>query len=81
MNHWQYEYEQYKQIDEFHRQRMMAEIRAERLVRQTRVYHPGIFERLMFRLANWMIAKGKELRHRYEIPSANCGKTASRNLI
>ena len=79
MNHWQYE--QYKQIDECNRQRMMDEIRAEKLVRQTSVYHPGIFERMMFKLANWMISKGKGLRRRYEIPAANCSQAASRNLI
>lgn len=79
MNHWQYE--QYKQIDEFSRQRIISEIRAENLVGQYRIYHPGIFERMMFSLANWMIAKGKVLHRRYEIPSTNCTQETSRNLI
>ena len=79
MNHWQYE--QIKQIDEFSRQRIMSEIRAEELVRQHRIYHPGVFERMMFRLANWMIAIGKGLRRLYEIPSASCNQETSRNLI
>jgi len=78
MNHWQYE--QYKQIDEFSRQRIISEIKAEKLVRQYRIYHPGIFERMMFRLANWMIAKGEGLRRRYEIPSANRSQGPSRSL-
>ena len=71
MNHWQYE--QYKQIEEYNHQRLVAEIRAEQLVRRTRIYHPGIFERAMFKLANWMISKGKQLR-RYEIPAASCSQ-------
>lgn len=79
MNHWQYE--QYKQIDEFYRQRVMAELRAHKLVWQYRIYHPGSFERTMLKLANWMISKGKQIRRRYEIPSSNCSRTASGNLI
>lgn len=79
MNHWQYE--QYKQMDEFSRQRIISEIRAEKLVRQLRIYHPGIFARMMFSLANWMIAKGHGLRRRYEIPSAHRSQDPSRNLI
>jgi hypothetical protein len=79
MNHWQYE--QYKQIDEFSRQRIISEVEADKLVEQYRIYHPGIFERMMFRLANWMIIIGKGLRRRYEIPSANCNQETSSNLI
>lgn len=79
MNHWQYE--QYRQMDEHNRQRMMAEIKAERLTRQLRVYHPGIFERAMFRLANWMISKGIQLRRRYEIPSVGCSQQTSSSLL
>ena len=78
MNHWQYE--QYKQIDEFSRQKMISEIRVEKLVRQYRVYHPGIFERTMFSLADWIISIGKRLRRRYEIPSTNCPQAVSSNL-
>ena len=79
MNHWQYE--QYKQIDEYNRQRMMVEIRADRLVQQYHIYHPGIFEGMKFKFANWMIAIGNGLRRRYEIPSANGNQKTSRNLI
>ena len=79
MNQWQYE--QYKQIDDYSRQRIIAEVRAERVVRQLRIYHPGIFARMMFRLANWMIAKGQGLRRRYEIPSAHRSQDPSRSLI
>jgi hypothetical protein len=79
MNHLQYE--QYKQIDESYRQRMAAELQAERLVQQYRVYHPGILEQMMFKLANWMISTGKQLRRRYEIPAANCSQTTSRHPI
>ena len=79
MNHWQFE--QYKQIDEISRQRIVSEVRAENLVRKLRTYHPGPFERMMFRLANWMILKGRQLRRRYEIPETSCNQQASRNLI
>lgn len=79
MNH--LHYEQYGKIDESYRQRMVAEFQAERLVQQYHVYHPGIFEKAMFKLANWMISAGKQLRRRYEIPPANCSQTTSRNPI
>jgi hypothetical protein len=79
MNQWQYE--QYKQMDEFSRQRIVSEVKAEKLVQQLRIYHPGMFARMMFRLANWMIAKGQGLRRRYEIPSAHHSQGPSRNLI
>lgn len=79
MNHWQYEH--YKQIDEFRRQRMISEITADKLVRQYCIYHPGIFEQTMFKLANWMISKGNQLRRRYEIPSSNCNRRTTRNPI
>lgn len=79
MNHLQYE--QYKQIDESYRQRMAAELQAEKLVQQYRVYHPGIFEKAMFKLANWMISAGKRLRQRYEIPATSGAQTASRHPI
>ena len=78
MNHWQYE--QYTQIDEFYRQQMIAEMQVERLVQQYRIYHPGLFGQIMFKLATWMIPKGTQLRQRYEIPTTNCGQPASRSL-
>jgi len=31
----------------------------------------------MFRFANWMIAAGKQLRERYEVPSVDCSQTPS----
>lgn len=79
MNHWQYE--QYKQIDEFYRQRVLAGLRTHKLVWKYRIYHPGSIERTMLKLANWMISKGKQIRRRYEMPSSNCSRTASDNLI
>lgn len=79
MNHLQYE--QYKQIDESYRQRMVAELQAEKLVQEYRVYHPGVFEKAMFKLGNWMISRGRQILRRYEIPSSNCSPTVSRDLI
>jgi hypothetical protein len=79
MNHLQYE--QYKQIDESYRQRMVAELQAEKLVQQYRAYHPRMFEKAMFKLAIWMISVGKRLYRRYEIPATSCAQTTSRHPI
>jgi hypothetical protein len=60
---------------EYHRQEILQEtehIRLERIALQSRVYHPGVFERTMFRFANWMISTGKQLRKRYEVPCVDC---------
>ena len=70
MNHWQNEF-----MAEYRRQEILAEaeqIHLEKIGTQARVYRPGIFERSMFRFANWMISTGKQLRKRYEIPAVNC---------
>ena len=70
MNNWQNEF-----MAEYHRQEILEQARQiglERLTHQSRVQHPRFFERSMFRLANWMISTGKQLRRRYEIPAVNC---------
>ncbi len=62
-------------IAEYHRREILQEveqIRLERLALKSRVYRPRLFERSMFRFANWMISTGKQLRKRYEVPAANC---------
>ena len=67
MNDWQNEFE-------YRRQRIaedIEQIRLERLALKSRVYRPGLFARTMFRFANWMIATGKQLRKRYEVPSVS----------
>ncbi len=63
------EYNRQKIVDEF------EQMRLERLAHKALPYRPGIFERSMFNFANWMISTGKQLRHRYEIPTVNCNKT------
>jgi len=68
---------------EYNRQRILDEvkqIRLEKLALDSQIYRPGLFERTMFRLANWMISTGKHLRRRYEIPQVNCSHTTSSNL-
>jgi hypothetical protein len=68
-------YFQHEQTAAYNRQRIAEEfrqIRLEQLALKSRVYQPGRFERMMFNFANWMIATGKQLRKRYEIPTANC---------
>lgn len=68
-------YFQDEQTAGYNRQRIaetFQQIRLEQLALKSRVYQPGRFERMMFNFANWMIATGKQLRKRYEIPTANC---------
>jgi len=70
MNHFQNE-----QTAEYNRQRISEElkqIRLEQFALKSRPYKPGRFERTMFNFANWMIATGKQLRKRYEVPAVNC---------
>ena len=78
MNHFLYEH-----TAAYNRQRILDEvkqIRLEKLALGSQIYRPGLFERTMFRLANWMISTGKHLRKRYEIPQVNCNHTPARNL-
>jgi hypothetical protein len=61
-------------MTEYHRREILREaehIHLEKIARQGRVYRPGLFARTMFSLANWMIATGKQLRKRYEVPSVD----------
>ena len=70
MHNWHTEF-----MAEYHRQDILKEaehIRLERIALQSRVYHPGLFERTMFNLANWMISTGKRLRKRYDVPCVDC---------
>jgi hypothetical protein len=75
MNYFQDEY-----TAEYNRQRILDEVKQihlEKLALKSRVYHPGLFERTMFNFANWMIATGRQLRKRYEIPTADCSQSPS----
>ena len=73
-------YEQYKQISEDDHQRMIEEARIVRLIRESRVDQPGIFEQMMFKLASWMISSGRRLQRRYDISSAKYGRKESGNF-
>jgi len=78
MNNWHNEF-----MAEYHRQGILdeaAQIHLEKLALHSRHYRPGAFERTMYRFANWMIATGKQLRKRYEIPAADCGQSPSGSL-
>lgn len=60
---------------EYNRQRTSKElkqIRLEQFAVKSHPYKPGRFARMMFNFANWMIATGKQLRKRYEVPTVNC---------
>lgn len=82
MNNWHNEF-----MAEYRRLELLQEaeqIRLERLARRSGVYGPPLFERTMFRFANWMISTGKQLRNRYtrsspvdEVPAVNCGKPST----
>jgi len=70
MHNWHNEF-----MAEYHRQDILQEaehIRLERIALQSRVYQPRLFERTMFKFANWMIFTGKQLRKRYEVPCVDC---------
>ena len=53
-------------------QNELKQIRLEQFAIKSRSYKPSRFERTMFNFANWMIATGKQLRKRYEVPAINC---------
>ncbi|HUF00324.1 MAG TPA: hypothetical protein VMN99_13785 [Anaerolineales bacterium] len=79
MNNWTNEY-----MAEYHRQDILdevAQIRLEKLAVRSRVYRPGWFERSIFNFANWMIATGKQLRKRYEVPTVDCGKAPTGSFV
>lgn len=55
---------------ESHRQRILQEveqIRLEEIAQNAGREHPGLFERMVFSAANWMISTGKQLHKHYEI--------------
>lgn len=69
----------YENTAAYNRQRakeIITEIRHEKHLLQSQVYHLGLFERTMLHVANWMIAAGKQLRQRYEMPGA-CAKLST----
>jgi len=76
-------YFQDEKTAEYNRQRISAElkqIRLEQFALKSRVYRPGRFGRTMFNFANWMIATGKQLRRRYEVPAPNCKNAPSKGF-
>lgn len=78
MNYWTTE-----KMAEFHRQDIVNDIEQIRLVNlatQSRVYRPGLFTRTMHTFAVWMIATGKELHNRYELPATHCHKKTSNSF-
>jgi hypothetical protein len=75
MNPWYIE-----NMAEYQRQQIRAEfeqIHLEDRIVQSRAYRPRFFERSMFHFANWMIATGKQLRKRYEVPAVKCSQSTS----
>ena len=73
MNNWHNEY-----MAEYHRQDLLKQseqVRLANLAIKPRVYRPNWFTHAMFNLANWMIATGKQLRKRYEIPTVKCNNS------
>lgn len=60
---------------ELHRQQLLEEAELHRLEKRALKSQPGcpnLFERALIKFANWMIARGKQLRKRYELPIMNC---------
>ncbi|HKJ38496.1 MAG TPA: hypothetical protein VJ972_06955 [Anaerolineales bacterium] len=65
MNNWQTE-----KMAELHRMDLVNEgkrIHSESPARRMHVHRPSIVTRIKINLANWMIAKGKELRGHHEV--------------
>ncbi len=78
MNNWHTEF-----MAEYQRQRIQREmqrIRLEEEARRATTYRPSWTAYRMNDLANWMIATGKQLRRRYEIPVVQCPPTSNRSF-
>ncbi len=78
MNNWHTEF-----MAEYQRQRIRQareQIRLEEEAQKAPNYHPGWVAYRMYNLANWMIATGKQLRKRYEIPAVECPPTSHRSF-
>ncbi len=76
-------YHQDELTAEYNRQRISEElkqIRLEQFALRSRTYKPSRFERTMFNFANWMIATGKQLRKRYEVPATNSNHSPSKGF-
>jgi hypothetical protein len=62
-------------LAEYHRQRILEElekIRLEKLALKSRLDYPRGFRQTMFKLGNWMISTGQQLRKRYEVRDIRC---------
>lgn len=59
----------------------MERIRLEEEALAARPHQPGWYDRRMFNLGNWMIARGKQLRRRYDSQSADSGQTFHGSLV
>jgi hypothetical protein len=73
----------YENTAAYNRQQIQDDIKLiqfEKTALKARAYTPGRFTRLMFNFANWMIATGKQLRVRYEIPVANCNQVKPKSF-
>ena len=57
----------------------MQEIRLEQQVRSV-LRQAGLYGRGMLKLADWLIAAGRDLRCRYEFPPVDCGQSISRGF-
>lgn len=70
MNNWHNEY-----LAEDHRQDILKQSEKNRFAKaatQSRANQSGLFARTMYNFANWMIATGKQIRNRYEVPAVTC---------
>jgi len=79
MNHWQIEIESKLHRDELENQ--MKAIRLEEQALRSKAHQPAWYERSLYRLANWMIATGKQLRRRYEKSDSNSRDLSSSRLM
>ena len=75
MNHWHIEV--MAELERKNIQKEMKQIRLAEEVAGEDVYCPNWFERGMIQFGNWMIATGRYIRHRYEVPAVHCSQAST----
>lgn len=78
MNHWHNEF-----MAEYHRHAILQDaeqVRLEQIALKSRVYRPRFYAHTILNFANWMIATGKQLRKRYEVPTVDRSNVATESF-
>ena len=78
MNYWHNEVMAEQRREEITKE--MEQIRLEEQALAALPHRNAWYDRRMFNLGNWMIARGRKLRRRYEPPCADSGQTLRGSL-